>query len=488
MTDASRAADPSSPLETVVAVARSSRPDYGALDEPLAAPELPSGRIRTVAQATLRKLFESWGLDAEHAGSPSWNPLGTFIPAGSRVVVKPNWVLHRNKSGHGLECLLTHTTAIEAVLDYVALTRPGRLVLGDAPVQGCDFEALQRLCRVDEVVERFQRRGMDLHLCDFRRTALPGDRPGGRRAHNLRGLEHFVLFDLKEYSLLERLAADASNFRVTMYDPDVMSRAHAPGRHQYLIAREVIEADVVINLPKLKAHRKACVTGALKNLVGVNGHKDYLPHHRKGGSGAGGDCYPGRSWLKGQAEELLDAANRARARPVQATLARTAGVFLRCAQWFGADRNLEGSWHGNDTVWRMSLDVCRIVLYGRVDGTLARVPQRRLVTITDAIVAGEGEGPMAPTPVPAGFLTGASNPAAAEWVHARLMGYEPRKVPIVSEAFGDFPFRLASFPPSAIRVRLNGTERAAHEMLPFSGRAFRAPEGWRGHCELAGLR
>ena len=55
------------------------------------------------------------------------------------------------------------------------------------------------------------------------------------------------------------------------------------GRHRYLVARELIEADVVFNVPKLKTHKKAGVTGALKNLVGINGHKAYLPHHRKGG-------------------------------------------------------------------------------------------------------------------------------------------------------------------------------------------------------------
>ena len=87
-------------------------------------------------------------------------------------------------------------------------------------------------------------------------------------------------------SLLEPIASDRRvDFRVTMYNPDLMRQTHGRGRHQYLIAREVIEADVVINVPKLKTHRKAGITGALKNLVGINGNKDYLPHHRLGGVG-----------------------------------------------------------------------------------------------------------------------------------------------------------------------------------------------------------
>jgi uncharacterized protein (DUF362 family) len=49
-----------------------------------------------------------------------------------------------------------------------------------------------------------------------------------------------------------------------MYHPDWLKRTHGLGKHQYLIARDVIEADVVINVPKLKTHKKACITGARK--------------------------------------------------------------------------------------------------------------------------------------------------------------------------------------------------------------------------------
>ena len=99
---------------------------------------------------------------------------------------------------------------------------------------------------------------------------------------------------------------------------------HAPGRHRYVIAREIIEADVVFSLPKLKTHERAGLTGALKNFVGINGHKDCLPHHRKGGSLAGGDCYEGRSAFKGLLEDLLDlpaVASRRGGSPRQSTRA-----------------------------------------------------------------------------------------------------------------------------------------------------------------------
>jgi hypothetical protein len=297
-------------------------------------------------------------------------------------------------------------------------------------------------------------------------------------------MEKFVLFDLKKDSLLEPLALDAQKFRVTMYNPNLMFRTHCPGRHQYLVAREIIEADTVINLPKLKSHKKACLTGALKNMIGINGHKEYLPHHRKGGSLAGGDCYEGVSFFKSGAETLLDAANRSQPGTWQALLAKFASLMLRGAMLWGQDSNLEGSWYGNDTVWRTCLDLQRIVRYGRLDGTIAATPLRRVISITDAVVAGEGDGPLMPTPVLAGYLTGAVNPAAAEWAHARLMGFDPLRIPLVLEAFSNFSYPLIDFPPSEILLRCKGNQVSEDQILPIGGRAFTPSKGWKGHCEL----
>jgi len=452
-----------------VAVVRSRRQDYG--------------RDSGVAQRAVRDLLADWGLDRARIGSPQWNPLGELITPGARVVLKPNWVLHYNQSGQGLECLVTHPTIIEAVLEYVALARPGSVVLGDAPLQSCDFDALSQTCGLEQLVGRFERRGLEIRLVDFRRTVLEGRRLGDARTENRRDAAYFVLFDLKHESLLEDLAGDSEKFRVTMYNPDLLQRTHRPGRHQYLIAREVIDADVVINLPKLKTHKKSCITGAIKNLVGINGNKEYLPHHRKGGGAGGGDCYEGRSWLKERVEDLMDMANRQSSGLWQTTLSGSAEILARCAHRLGADENLEGSWYGNDTIWRTCLDLQRILMYGRPEGTLSATPQRRVVTITDAIIGGEGEGPLASTPVPSGFVTGALNPVAAEWVHARLMGFEPRRIPIINRCFDSFSCPLVRFEPSQIQMLFEGRLYSETEISPFDGRAFQTPRGWQGHCE-----
>ncbi len=231
----------------------------------------------------MRQLLELWGLDPKNQGTAQWNPLGEFIPTASNIAIKPNWVYHAPRGPASLDALITHTTVIRAVLEYVALTRPKTVTVGDAPLQSCDFDALYRAASLDSLERWGRERGLSLSLVDFRRTINPrGRAASNERQSDVRAIDKFVLFDLGEDRALRSLDSDSERFRVTVYNPDLLTAAHRRGSHKYLVAREVLEADVVLNMPKLKCHMKACITGTLKNLVGINGHKEYLPHHRKG--------------------------------------------------------------------------------------------------------------------------------------------------------------------------------------------------------------
>lgn len=440
-------------------------------------PELPGWTEVTAALVALRSLFVQAGLDSSNHGSPDWNPLGAVINKGDKVVIKPNWVHHRNGSGHGLDCLVTHTTIIESILHYVAKARPQSVVVCDAPIQGCDFEALMAKRCVPEMIERFTANGVTAVVKDLRRTILRGEKLSERAMEGCRPMEDYILYDLGSISSLEAITTQNSEFRVTMYDPDLLRNTHGPGKHQYLVAREVIEADVVINVPKLKTHKKACLTGALKNLVGINGHKEYLPHHRKGGSANGGDCYPGASLVKGLVEELLDAANRARSKFTRRVLASAVKAGVALGKIVGADNNYDGSWHGNDTVWRMCLDLQRVLHYGLPDGTLSYQVQRKVLTITDAIIAGEGNGPLSPTAVDFGMMTLGTNTAAVDWVHAILMGLDPARIPLTREAFTPHRYPLTDFPPEKIVIQVDDRTVPARELFIQHGRAFRLPTG-----------
>ncbi|HEY3914586.1 MAG TPA: DUF362 domain-containing protein, partial [Verrucomicrobiae bacterium] len=316
-----------SPVPSRVALVR--RPELTGYPAPHFLPK------RTAIHGLLEELFDNAGL-----GSGS-NPLGQLIKPGQSVVIKPNWVMHKNKSSHGLDCLVTNASVVCAVLDFVLKASPGKVIVGDAPVQGCDFAQLMKDGGYHPAQEHFKSIGAPVEWMDFRRTTLDRSKTVWKRSTDLRGMERYTLFDLASESLLEPISGGADRFRVTVYNPDLMQERHALGKHQYLVAREILEADVVINLPKLKTHAKAGITAALKNLVGINGNKEFLPHHTAGGKKTGGDCYPGNSRLKGAAEFFLDAANR-RSGKANATIRQFARASSRLARVMGEDGNLEG--------------------------------------------------------------------------------------------------------------------------------------------------
>jgi hypothetical protein len=300
-------------------------------------------------------------------------------------------------------------------------------------------------------------------------------------AESLQPEERFVLFDLGRNSLLEPVTDGHDSFRVTCYDPRLLARTHAPGRHHYLVAKEVIEADVIVNLPKLKTHKKAGITCALKNLIGINGNKEYLPHHRIGGSRTGGDCYPNKNLIKRALEFTSDQQNMTSSLAVARVWRGISKPFSRALRLTGDQLGIEGSWSGNDTIWRTCLDLNRILLYGRLDGTMAEEPQRQVLHVVDAVVAGQGDGPLSPQPLPLGLILAGQNATAVDWVGAHLLGYYPERVNIVRKAFGNFQWPIASFAPSNVAIlgdwKTGNADQVFREQKNFTPVIH--PIGWR---------
>jgi uncharacterized protein (DUF362 family) len=328
--------------------------------------------------------------------------------------------------------------------------------------------------------------GQPVTVKDFRRT-VSIRRPGQLAvASEQRPASDYVLVDLGPRSLLEPIAHDAKKFRVTMYNPDALQNHHAPGRHQYLVARDILTADLVINVPKLKTHMKAGVTIALKNLVGINGSKEFLPHHRKGAADRGGDNYARTTLPKALLENALDWLNRHHLNKprLYGRSARLAYKLLYLDKIRGKPVNVEGGWHGNDTVWRMCLDLNKILLFADAQGAWHDTPQRLTLHLTDGIVAGEGEGPLRPDPVSMGVLAASLNPAAHDWVLTSLIGLDPQKIPIVHRSFDPVASGLAAFDPNQIVVMEHHQARRLDHTLARHIFRFRPAEGWLKHCEL----
>lgn len=432
----------------------------------LAVVEAPESAYVENDGATIMGAIERMATELGWA-SEGKGPFGALIPAGARVLIKPNFVLHHNQGSGGMDPMITHGSVVRAVVKAALQADPSEVLVGDAPIQTCDFPALLKEAQLDSWSNELTKADPRFRgVKDFRRTIAKYVNGVRVAEEDLLPEDEFVLFDLGADSLLEPITDDKDDFRVTCYDPRLMAKTHGRGRHRYLVARDVMTAEVVINLPKLKTHKKAGITCALKNLIGINGNKEYLPHHRLGGTDLGGDCYPGDSKVKRMLEYAADQQNLADAGAKAKVWGGVATQLNRVLHLMGDELGIEGSWSGNDTIWRTGLDLNRIMLYGDVDGSMGSSPQRRVVHLADAIVAGQGEGPLSPLPLPLGLLFAGNNPAVVDWFGARLLGYDPQLVPIVREAFGSFRWPIATSRPS--------DELNVKQLLPVI-----YPSGWR---------
>jgi len=406
-------------------------------------------------------------------------PFSRIISRGARVLIKPNLVLHQNHGSSGIEPLVTHPSLIRATVEAALRAGAAEVVVGDAPIQSCDFSALLHATGLDAWADQLTRHDPRFKgIRDFRRTTCTVIHGVRTATDTGQPEDRFALFNLGKESLLESITDNRGRFRVSWYDPRPMGRTHYPGSHQYLIAKDVLEADLVINLPKLKTHKKAGVTCALKNFIGINGNKEYLPHHRLGGSTTGGDCYPGGSPVKLALEHIADRQNLTSSYGRGMLWHVLAYGLSRFSRLQGDRLGIDGSWSGNDTIWRTCLDINRILLYGRPDATMTPTVQRRVIHLVDAVVAGQGNGPLAPDPLPMGLLLASENAAAMDWVGARLLAYEPSKIPIVSRAFEKFRWPLVTFASNEVSITGDLGEGFADELL-HPDFAVDYPIGWR---------
>lgn len=381
------------------------------------------------------------GLDMERFGRADWNPLGRWIKPGMTVLLKPNWVKFRHpRDPEGWRYTITHPSLIRVVAEYVAiaLQGEGEIVVGDAPQTDSSFEEIVMKTGMDRVAQEFQTRGIDFSLVDFRRERW--DEEGGVivARHSLPGdPEGYCSFDLAEASRFSRHQG-TGRYYGAFYDEEEVNLHHSEGRHEYLLSGTAIKADVVINLPKLKTHKKTGVTLNLKNLVGINGDKNWLPHHTAGDPTNGGDQFPGPSLKR-----TMERHGGQILRRVAAAVPGLGPRVLRGARslgkgYFGDTEEVvrSGNWHGNDTTWRMALDLNTCLLYGQADGSLSasRTPKPYL-SFVDGILGGEGNGPLNPDPVSSGVVLFGSEPAAVDAACAWLMGFDPERLPVIREAF-----------------------------------------------------
>ena len=386
------------------------------------------------------------------------------IGKNSKVVIKPNWV----RQNHQLkeldwEYIITHPSLITAVMMKVLerLDQTGRITILDAPETASSFKKILDHYPIDEWQKMALERKISLEIIDLRddewiihknviveRKILRGD-PRGKTEINLKNYSEFYGHNK---SIKGYYGAD--------YNIKETNHAHNGKDNLYRVSKSVLEADIFINLPKLKTHKKSGITCCLKNLVGVNTYKNYLPHYSIGGTKEGGDQFPDESakntfeskWLSFIKQYFL----------TKPFLAKIIAPIFRPGKAFFGDTNNKirsGNWYGNDTLWRMILDLNKIVLYSQPDGILKKAliaNSKHYIGIVDAVLCGEKNGPKSPEPKQMGYIICGTNPVAIDATAAKLMSFDPLKIPVIQKAFHIKKYRIVDFEYEDIIVQIDG--------------------------------
>lgn len=405
---------------------------------------------------------------------------------GRLVVVKPNWIQEAHEYAPDVwEPVITHPVLVTTVVRCLAekMGGEGVICICDAPHTYADFDAIIARGGLAESLEaiRTEWPRLTLQLIDLRREVwIRKEEVVVERRPNAEDPRGYARLNLGRDSLFYGHPGEGHYFGAD-YDRAVVNEHHRGETQEYLIAGSPMACDLFINLPKLKTHKKTGITCCLKNLVGINGDKNWLPHHTEGTPACHGDEFP--------AETTTVAIER---RLKRLGLRLALGVPVLGTWLFRKMRNAgkrmlgdsatvirNGNWSGNDTCWRMALDLNRCLLYGEASGAWRTQPKRYLA-IVDGITGGEGNGPLCPDPVASGMLLAGTNPAETDAAAARLMGFDPAAVPIVCNAFGQHRWPIAPGRLEDVRIfdgRL-GREVPLAELAPAVHGGFKPHFGW----------
>jgi uncharacterized protein (DUF362 family) len=357
------------------------------------------------------------------------NPMNAFGARGKTIVIKPNMVRHTNPRG-SLDAVVTSPRVCEVLIQLAAeaVGETGRVVVADSPQNDCEFDVLLDASGWREMLEQVRNScACPVDLLDMRPESVVMRDGVIVSRKQMRGDPHGEeLIDLSHNSAFGNSGLDPSRLRGSDYDPAVTRSSHVDGRHTYSVCRSFLAADLLIVVPKVKTHKKVGLSLAMKNLVGLVGEKNRLPHHTAGFPGSGGDEYPRpnlwprvRQWSIERSRPLLASGKWT---PVFRGLRRMESALLPEI----VERS--GNWWGNDTAWRMVVDLVSILSKKRNNAQLPTL------FLYDGLVAGEGLGPLAPDALPLGLLAASLDPVAGDWAVARELGVDPLRFPLLREA------------------------------------------------------
>jgi uncharacterized protein (DUF362 family) len=435
---------------------------------------------------SLRNVFSDLQLDRENISSKEWNPFGGFIKPGDRVVIKPNLVLDAENQ----DAITTHASVVRPIVDYAwkALRGDGLITICDAPMVESNFEIIVLKSGLKKMVDILVDRGYKIVLEDIR----------SRKTKKVNGVvvaemidpekaRNAVVVDLKEMSFLDVEGVKQRKLSYGSYRNDQIVMNHQKGKHLYQISKSILGADVVISVPKLKTHKKSGLTCCLKNLVGINVDKNYLPHFTAGPANWSGDEFPPLPlWripilmiYKLTRFVLLGLLGKHTAKIVSACVGILNGFKFKIDDESPTGKadtaqkvyqivtgtDYAGSWSGNETIWRMILDLNRIFLFATVEGKMASTKQRKVFYVVDGFITGVKDGPLTPHVIKPGIVAAGFNAAQVDKAIMELAGIDANKIPLYREAFSKQAEWLHD--NLDVHIRLNGENLDVGDIRPI---------------------
>ena len=430
-------------------------------------------------------------MDLEHWGRPDWNPMGKLVEPGNVVLIKPNLVKESNYiKESGTDCLYTHPSVVAAVIDYVviALRGNGQIIVGDAPIQECKWDTFINESGYGQLIEWYRKHDIKIELVDFRE--LTSEVKNGIYVQSLNSDAKGKVIDLGRDSDFSKIPSkNYERIRITNYNPNFLLEHHGSDKHEYYVSNYMLKADVLINVPKPKTHRKAGITGALKNLVGINIRKEYLPHHTMGAVDEGGDEYDKKNWIHSIRSKIWDRLNIASSNEkyMLAYVYKCVSRLLTFVLIIKGNKYSEGSWYGNRTINHTIVDLNKIVLYADKSGTMREIPQRKIFIVGDMIISGEKDGPTAPSPKRTGVIVIGDDQLCFDEAISAVMGFDRNKIPTLTSARQlTGKYKLTKYQDN-VQLCSNievFNDKAIDQISYEESFQFQASPGWRGHIEL----
>jgi uncharacterized protein (DUF362 family) len=442
----------------------------------------------------IRSLFINCGFDEPNIGTRKWNPFRDYIFDRQLVVIKPNLVREEKADQIGGKCLTSHASVIRPVIDYLYVLQKTdnikfKVVIADVPIQGACFEKIIEenglISLMDYYLSNFD---FDLKLMDLRHERAIVDKSGSFNTVSVEGdpLGYTKLH--LDKSFLDDIVKDYKKFGAPGYGTKTTSSQHKRiGEHYYHIPNTILAADLFINVPKIKTHKKAGITVAMKNLIGINGDKGWIPHFRRGSIKNGGDEFDDKDvifkkmvtgthlLLFGKSKYLLIFA-----RMVFKIFFKRLfkDHFKDLDKLSKYDRKakflIDGDWYGNDTIWRPILDLNRILFFSDKNGKIVNNKTRKYICLSDGVVGGEGNGPLS------------ENPVINDVCCSKLMGFNWHKIPQLCQSVKLESYFSFTGDSSLIDIngKINDNVYRKYNFDELPDLKFLPPPGWGDYLNM----